>query len=86
MQRFTTGNAGRKSPLRRLAVEKRSVNQARIVPAPTDRYRAALKSRKRMNVHGGENGMQRRFPRMTVGRVAIPALLAIATTGPGMAH
>jgi hypothetical protein len=30
-----------------------------------------------MDVHIGKNGMKRRFPRMT--RVAIPALLAVAT-------
>src|SRR5271156_4425417 len=33
--------------------------------------------RKRMDVHSGKNGMKHRFPRIT--RVAIPALLAIAT-------
>src|SRR5271170_2782634 len=33
----------------------------------------------RMDVHSGKNDMKHRFPRMTVGRVAIAALLAIAT-------
>jgi hypothetical protein len=45
------------------------------------RYLAPLQSKHPANgwMHIGKNGMKRRLPRMTAGRVAIPALLAVAT-------